>query len=342
MAVLILMPEKKRGGAERQFNYLLQGLINKGQRVYVLYTEAYKETLEDHEYIISFSPLFLINEMRLLRKIRILKKSLRIKETIVYDKYGHYLIPFLKMMGLVVLFSERNSGQHKNPIGRLCISRANIITTNSAEAANTMKKYVKKKTIHYIPNGIVVDDVKKQQKQSLEKPIKVCIPARIDRVKNQLFVIKALETVEAVEVHIAGKITDNDYYDEIMKYIQTNNLEKKVVFDGFISDMKEYYSYFDMVILPSLSEGTPNIILESYANKILCMQSNISMNKSIAISEDQLFDPHDEDSLKYAFTKLVKREYIYRAELIERAYTFVKQEYSIERMVDSYYALMGI
>lgn len=340
MSILVLMPERYRGGAEKQFNYIVEGLRRRGEECYILYTDSSGDKNDEKmAYRIDNSLPFFWREMRLISTVLKLKKQYDFKTVIVYDKYGHYLIPFLKMMRLRVVFSERNSGKHKNPIGRFFLGKADIITANSKSATEILSAYIRKK-INYIPNGIMVENIQRTIKTEYVKPIKICIPARIDRVKNQLFIISTISRIENVELHLAGKVVDEVYYQELYNFIKDNKLSDVVIFDGFVNNMKHYYANFDIVVLPSLSEGTPNIVLEAYANKIICLMSNIPMNIDVAVSEKQIFDLNDENSFIDVFNNVIDSDYVWRSELVNKAYSFVVNNYSVDQMVNRYYDLI--
>jgi glycosyltransferase involved in cell wall biosynthesis len=100
--------------------------------------------------------------------------------------------------------------------------------------------------------------------------------------KNQKF---AIDYIRGLPKHhiliIAGPIGDLKYYDDIKKMIIDYNLHEKVI---LIADyqytVNKLYHASDMLIIPSFSEGTPNVMLEA-----LCCGLPVLINKELGLDE---------------------------------------------------------
>ena len=66
------------------------------------------------------------------------------------------------------------------------------------------------------------------------------------------------------KVVFAGRIEDKIYFRKLLRFIRINKLQDKVEFLRQVNNMTELYQRADLVVLPSLFEGTPNVVLESY------------------------------------------------------------------------------
>ena len=346
MNILIIMPEIQSGGAERQFIYLRNGLIDKGHDVSILLTQS-KDNL-NYNKVYSLrkdSRFFAVQELLLMNRIMCINKEKRIDWIIVYDVYGHYLIAFLKMSGFRVLFSERNSGEHKNFIGRMFIKYADKITANSESAVKILQSSIKRNDIVCINNGVDCSNqlIIRYHQRLIDKPGKIiaCIPAKICRVKNQLEAIKAVLELPNIELHMAGKIAEQDYYDEIKRVINNENVHDRVIYDGYITNMKEYYERFDVIILPSITEGTPNIVLEAYALGIVCVVSDIEMNMAICKEKTLSYHLYDSEDLKRKLVLLSEADIIYLQNVVKKNYDFVKENHSTSAMVKKYIEVMS-
>jgi glycosyltransferase involved in cell wall biosynthesis len=51
----------------------------------------------------------------------------------------------------------------------------------------------------------------------------------------------------------------------LMRLVKERGLESEFVFVGHVPDLAPYYSLADLVVLPSHSEGSPNVLLEAMA-----------------------------------------------------------------------------
>ena len=127
---------------------------------------------------------------------------------------------------------------------------------------------------------------------------------RISKQKNQLFALKVFNAL--LKSGLKAKlmiIGDNDvkekrYFENIKKYIYSNNLNTQVIFTGLVDNPEKYYSMFDIFWLPSLFEGMPTVGIEAQANGLPILVSN-SITKSMMIS----------NNIKYLTTQ--KMEWIY-------------------------------
>lgn len=337
--VLLFMPCLKMGGAEKQFWLLRKGLLSKGVCVITVLTSSDQMDMSDKIYSVRKEFNFIKKEFEIWKLVHYFLQDYSIKCAIVYDVYAQFAIPFLRMCGIRVLFSERNSGEHKCRISRNVICMANIITANSLSAIMNMHKYVRKE-VHYIPNGVEIKDISNDLGHEFSKQLKIIVPARIAPVKNQMLVIKAIENIKNIEVHFAGKINDENYFQSMQKYIKERGLKNRFIYDGFVSDMNSHYKKFDMILLPSISEGTSNVILEAFAMKKICVASDIKMNEDVVPRKELLFRSGDAESLRTTILTLLKMESYRITDILNDCYRYICENYSTEKMVDSYWELI--
>ncbi len=59
--------------------------------------------------------------------------------------------------------------------------------------------------------------------------------------------------------------SDRTYSKEIRQKVQKHNLSGHIRFTGFLADVYDYYKAADIFLLPSISEGLPNVIIEAMA-----------------------------------------------------------------------------
>ncbi len=335
--ILLIMPKLFKGGAEKQFRFLRDNIY---RRNIIVVTILADDNLSGEMLwnVGRKSNIFPVHECKLFFKVLSLKKDYGFKVAIVYDLYGQYLIPFLKVIGMKVLFAERNSGVHRTFIGRSVIKMADIITTNSQTAIANLSKFIKSKQIIYIANGISVkghfDNIVSHRDN--DPVYRICLPARIDPVKNQMLALQALEMINDAELHIAGKVENLKYFKELLTYVCDHGLRDRFFFDGYIDDMVQYYYDFDLILLPSLEEGTSNVILEAYSLKKLCLMSDIEMNRSIATSEDCLFISENVEDLVKKIKILRYLDEDEKKSIIQDNYDFVCRNYSYEYMLSKY------
>lgn len=344
--LLIFMPCLEYGGAEKQFRLLRNGLVAKNVHVITILTDSDVADLDtivskNRIYSIGAKGNFLSKEWEIYKIVKRILKNHKVQFAIVYDKYAQFAIPILKKFGIKTLFSERNSGEHEHWISRKMICMADLITANSFNAVMEMHRYVNK-DVYYIPNGVEIEETHNEPMVHFEKSgrIKIVVPARIAPVKNQMLVVKALKDMTDIEVHFVGKISDDAYHKEIKACIERYQQNEKFIYDGFVTNMKSYYKNYDVVLLPSISEGTSNVILEAFANQIPCIASDIEMNNRVVPRKELLFKSDCAESLFNTLSSIISMEQTDLKIILNDCFNFVKNNYSIDRMVDSYWELI--
>lgn len=65
------------------------------------------------------------------------------------------------------------------------------------------------------------------------------------------------------------------YFDKISDYISRNNLNDRVRFTGHLASLKEVLAISDLFVLPSLSEGSCNALIEAMDAKLPCISTAV-------------------------------------------------------------------
>lgn len=85
---------------------------------------------------------------------------------------------------------------------------------------------------------------------------------------------------------IAGNMDDKSYYRKMRSFINRNHLQERVIFLGHVGDMSKEYEAADLGVLPSCSEGTPNVVLEAYAYGRPIIVLDIEMEREVVQDPD--------------------------------------------------------
>lgn len=349
--VVILMPELFHGGAESQFRMLFEhlessyiaALDKSGTSKATIFRKKYNDRILELKNLFRNPKLHQLQTyINIIIAIVHFRFKLRGKVTlIIYGAGTRWLIlyPVFRLLRYKILYSERNDGKHKAKFLYKIMGKCDVITTNSEEARTVISRYVKKKPVYVVNNGVFIPETKRLKYRS-HNPLKIVVPARIHEIKNQKFVIDAFVDVPDVEIHFAGKIDDNNYYDLLSSYISSKGIEKKFIFDGFIEDMERYYANFDLIILPSLSEGTPNVLLEGMVRHIPCIASDIPMNRRVIRDDRFLFSLSSPRLLTECFIKFCSLSCSEVEDYISASFECVKREFSIDKMVSIFFNLI--
>jgi GalNAc-alpha-(1->4)-GalNAc-alpha-(1->3)-diNAcBac-PP-undecaprenol alpha-1,4-N-acetyl-D-galactosaminyltransferase len=363
--ILLIMPRIYYGGAETQFRYFAEYCNKHNVEMYVAVEnkDGNREDIENFKELnknIKFieyknssagytTSNFLMKNIRKIKGLfNLLFKTfficVRFKDistVIVYDGFGLKLTFLFKLFGKRVIYSERNSG--KETLGsffnKFNLKKADIVCANSLPA----KKYIEDNSdinVQLIYNGIKVKDIV-ETKQKSEGEFNILVPARISKVKNIKTIVESLTLIDCkYKVWLCGAVEEQHYCEEVKEYIKKNNLEN-IVFTGYTNNILDYYKKADLVILASFSEGMPNVILESFANKRMIISSDIEMNRAIMKDEKFVFNPNSPSELAEKIKMVMNMSEVEKNATVEKNFEYIKDNFSVDKMVNSYLNLVN-
>ncbi len=110
------------------------------------------------------------------------------------------------------------------------------------------------------------------------------LPGRIVQQKNHLALIQAAKMIAEKYPFIlvfVGNEIDQKIKHRLLSEMEGSILKNRVLFLGQQKNMREMYCLADVVVLPSLWEGLPNVIIEAMACERPIIASNVSDNDKI-------------------------------------------------------------
>jgi glycosyltransferase involved in cell wall biosynthesis len=190
-----------------------------------------------------------------------------------------------------------------------------------------------------IPNGIEIDrylDLKTETR----KEFSIGIIARvvpIKDVKNFIIMAKIVaESIHDVKFYIIGP-TDEDesYYEDCVKLVENFQIQDKVIFTGK-ADVRQYYKFLDVVVLSSIREAQPLVILEAYAAGIPVVSTRVGNVPEMLDYDDILLaDPKDSEKLAQGVIYLYNNP-DYRNKLVAANRNKVIQFYNKKDLIATY------
>lgn len=110
------------------------------------------------------------------------------------------------------------------------------------------------------------------------------------KIKNQSFLIDIFaEFVKIVPNSILYLMGTGEMLEEIKGKVSCLGLMEHVIFAGLVEDMPDRLQGMDLMVLPSLHEGLPNVVLEWQALGLPCLLSD-SITRACAVSDLVEFD----------------------------------------------------
>ncbi|WP_116300054.1 glycosyltransferase [Klebsiella aerogenes] len=172
-------------------------------------------------------------------------------------------------------------------------------------------------------------------KGDLDRNYVIAVIGAITEVKNQMEVLRAFSKLKdaSLKLKFIGEPRstekDKQYYNELLKYAEDNNLASQVIFTGFVSDVREKLNDVDLVCVPSDREPLGRVIFESQLYGIPVLASDSGGNSELIENgvTGYLYSLGDIDEL--AMKLLVAKENNYK--LTINAQEFVLQRFSPER-----------
>lgn len=347
---LLFTPEYVLGGAETQFRYLIDYAekhtwkldVIVGHRVKKddeLLREAIKHMKSVRFYEFDWrnadnKKMFLDTSIYILRNF----PRVRYSACLIHHTQDLILTPMLRLFGIYVIYSERVDAAviFQNSLLRKYLWCCDSISSNSLYAQKELKRLTRRK-VGLIRNGKpVVDMFPMKGSRQIER---ILIPANIDPRKNQMLILQYLKRHPDFQGKLifAGYPVNKTYLFKLIHYIKTNNLQDKIEFLGYVDDLKEEYGKADLVILPSLAEGTPNVVLEAYAYGRPVIVSDIEAERDVVRNSHLRFGVKSVTELDgcIQYVQGLSGE-AYRQMLRENR-QFVLQNYNIEEMVEAFY-----
>jgi glycosyltransferase involved in cell wall biosynthesis len=368
--ILLFIDSLGSGGAQRQLITLANALADKNYKVYLVtyYPFWHFRDFVAHEkveliYLPRGSRLDVLFVFRLTRLLYKIKPDVILS----YLFTPNVLVRLARLMywrKCKVITSERNIDLQISAsrlfIEKLMSRFSDIIVTNAAATRDMLvqSRVCSVDKIKVIPNGVNVgrftplsSGQKSESRKKFgigEKSFVILLPGRIQKQKNHISLLKALALIPDIasrcEVLFVGDIIDLEYKDSLDEYIKDNLQGIQIHFAGQCDEMNDVYEIADLVVLPSLFEGLPNVIIEAmYKSKLIAL-SDVSDNAAIIRDGVSGFihGVNDDQKLAEIICKAINMPAT-EAERIGRAANddFIKR-YTVDAMLDAYLDIFGV
>lgn len=124
-----------------------------------------------------------------------------------------------------------------------------------------------------INDGVIPDNYIQQIGRRLSETgeIRFGIVGYISEVKNQKEALLAFlsfnKNYPFSKLFIAGE-GDQSYIEDLKEIIRTNNLDNSVIFKGYISNIMEFYTKIDILLMCTRNEALGRVTIEAMANGV--------------------------------------------------------------------------
>lgn len=200
------------------------------------------------------------------------------------------------------------------------------------------EKGIRKEKIEVIPNGVEtgIEICGKIYKDLFENNNKIiCISGRLTNVKGHRYLFEALGRLKQMGIEINCIVAgEGELEIELKAYVNSLGIESNVAFIGFTNDIDGVLSSSDAMIMTSLMEGLPMILLEAMKNKCLVIVPKVGGIPEVINSENGiLFKPEDVEDITNKLVAFNNDEYNTKL-LSEKAYNDFINKWTVEIFIN--------
>jgi glycosyltransferase involved in cell wall biosynthesis len=156
------------------------------------------------------------------------------------------------------------------------------------------------------------------------------------------FLLKEQRALSGFRIVFCGPVEKPSYLREIRQAIKTTGLERITQLMPYVSDIRSIYEKSDCLILPSRTEGLPNVLLEAMAVGLPWIASDIADVAYLAgplEARGHVFEDNNRDSLCRALQRFFSTKQGGMQARLRRARNFVEGNFGLEVLAKASYDL---
>jgi len=236
----------------------------------------------------------------------------------------------------------------------LLIERASLHCADKIQVlSNSLKEEFEQRInnpskIVVIPQGVNTDLFPYKERNIPIDPLKVLYVGRISMEKGIADLIEAVGNLESklisnIKITLIGECLDKTK-EQLQRKISQLDIDDIVEWKGYIiqDELKNYYHSYSLLILPSRTEGLPNVILEGMASGIPCLGTAVGeIPYLLGENRGILVNPNDFKDLQDKFCMVLENEIDFRR-MIQNSYHFINREHSFNVVKQKYLDLLNI
>ena len=317
MKILTMMHKIDKGGFYVRYIALVKGMLEQGYEVHYLCTHEFElkhENLYFHKvYGLDFLPGNLFSKLFLQFYLLsyLYCKMYRVDKIVLFGE-GYSAASALakkKLSVPVVTFMRADPIENFEIQGRMIsawIGRkletfgfkvsSRIIVNSESLGRKLLKRnpFIRRK-IRYVTNDIRKEYQKKGKR--LYKGKYIGFAGMIEKRKGIDNLVEAYAMVCDKIEHDLLIVGDGPLMSELAEMIKNMKITDRVKLLSWRDDVVDVMSSVDLLVVPSLSEGTPNVVLESLGVGTPVIGSNVDGIAEVLLNRKLLFEPYDVDKM---------------------------------------------
>ncbi len=306
-------------------------------------------------------------EIRAIASQFLLARDIRRLGIQIVHTYGFsanvFAIPAAKLAGASIIASIRDMGIYLSPSQRIaqrwiCRFADHILVNARAIKEWLVSDGYDGERITVIPNGVDLSRFTRPARTgqfhsqlglTLDTPL-VGVVGRVSRLKGLEDFLAAAAIVArrfpSARFLVIGEpsftargrtiVVDGTYEAELTRLAAQLGLQERVIFTGFRRDVEQILPEFAVSVLPSLSEGLSNTLLESMAAGVPVVATQVGGTGEVVQDGENgvLVPPADPVSLANAICRLLDAP-AFASELGQAAHRRIFERYSLRLLVEN-------
>lgn len=118
-----------------------------------------------------------------------------------------------------------------------------------------------------------------------QEAVVIALIARIAKEKGQLLFVDAADRLLEEYPHtyflIVGEPTSQIYFEGLLHLVRTGSSGHHIVLTGFRDDVERVLADTDVLLLPSIEEGLPNVVIEAMAMERPVVATNVGATNEV-------------------------------------------------------------
>jgi glycosyltransferase involved in cell wall biosynthesis len=348
--VIIFIPSIEDGGVEKNL-FIISNYFNENGISVELLTSNYDKFYKFDKGIkyIGTRSSFWLNKNRIIKYlvclltlfINLIKR--KDKPLIFAFQANIYAVLVSKVLNAKIITRSNSApaGWSKNIVKNILykhlINLADDVMVNSLEFQKSFNKRfnIKAKCIYNpFDKNLIRNSIKKKKKITFFKKdyLNLISVGRLTNQKDHLTLLKSINLLEKnfkIRLLIIGKGNNETL---LRNYIVNNKLQNKVKLFGYLNNPYPYIKAADAVILTSVFEGLPNILLEAQYLKKYIISTNCETGpKEILLNgkAGDLIKVGDYKKLSFLIKNYQNRKKIIKKKIFEGNKNFARFDYKL-------------
>jgi len=221
-----------------------------------------------------------------------------------------------------------------------------IVVVAPAQRPEVLRYGVPAERVFYIPNALDVTSIPPpHERQTLMREIGKGEPAPLVGVVGRLSKEKGVDVaIEAFEGFLrqGGKaylviVGDGEERRLLQRKVEASQISQRVAFLGERADGRQIIGALDVLLVSSLTEGLPNVILEAFAYKTPVVATAVGGVPELVRDGETgwLVPPKDPQAITRAVMEVLQNPVESRRRA-ENAHVFLLREFSLNKQVDKW------